>query len=54
MQTCDIDLEAEMSKNEQFAPFTVIIGIPGDKTTQFFICAGKEVVMESKTFRDAI
>ena len=54
MQTCDIDLEAEMSKNEQFAPFTVIIGIPGDETTQFFICAGKEVVMESKTFRDAI
>ena len=54
MQTCDVDLEAEMSQIEQAAPFIVITGIPSDETTQFFICAEKEVVMESKTLRDAV
>ena len=54
MQTCEIDLEAEVSQIEQAAPFIVMTGIPGDETTQFFICAEKEVVMESKTLRDAI
>ena len=49
MQTCDVDLEAEVSQIEQAAPFIVITGIPSDETTLFFICAEKEVVMESKT-----
>ena len=44
MQTCDVDLEAEVSQIEQSAPFIAIIGNPGDKTTHFFICAEKEVI----------
>ena len=29
MQTCDVDLEAEVSQIGQSAPFIVITGIPG-------------------------
>ena len=47
-------MEEELSQIEQAAPFIVITGIPGDENAQFFICGEKEVLMESKTLRDAI
>lgn len=48
MQTCDIDLEHEVSVIEQSAPFILITGVPaGDENCQFFVCCEQAVYLES-------
>ena len=43
-----------MSQLVQAAPFMVITGICGDENSQIFICAEKNVFLESKTIMDAV
>ena len=43
-----------MSQIVQAAPFIVITGICGDENYQIFICAEKNVFLESKTIMQAV
>ena len=43
-----------MSQIVQAAPFIVITGICGDENSQIFICAEKNVFLESKTIMQAV
>jgi len=44
----------EVNEIQQTSPFITIIGVPGDENCQFFICGEKDVLLESKTLKDAI
>ena len=54
LQTCDKDIDNEISKIKQSAPYLVIIGVPGDINCQIFVCAEKETVLECRSVSDAI
>ena len=51
---CDIDLDTEVSKIEQSAPFLVWTGTAEDENAQFYVCCEQSVLTESKTVRDVI
>jgi len=55
-QTCDIDLEKEISEIEQSAPYVVIIsGVDvGDENSQLFICCEQAIYLESNSVKDVI
>ena len=54
MQTCDIDINAEVEKISQSAPYIFVLGKPGTESVQYFICGEKEVMFEAKTMLDSI
>lgn len=55
MQTCDIDLEQEVSEIEQSAPFILFTGASaGDENTQFFVCCEQAIYLESGSVKDVI
>jgi len=54
LQTCDKDIDNEISKIKQSAPYLVIIGVPGDINCQIFACAEQETVLECRSVSDAI
>ena len=43
-----------MDEIPQVFPFIVITGIPGEESCQYFICGEKEVLLDSKSLKDAI
>ena len=43
-----------MNEIQQAFPFIVITGVPGEENCQFFICGEKDVLLESKSLKDAI
>ena len=52
-QTCDADLE-NLVETSQSEPFIAVLSKVGLKGTQYFICAEKAFVTESKTLKDAL
>lgn len=54
LQETDIDLDEEVKSIQQSEPCIITLGLAGDPNYQIFICAEKEVVLESKTLRDAL
>ena len=54
LQNCDVDLDKEVAEIEQTAPFILITGDPGCENSQIFICCENDILMESKTIRDAL
>ena len=54
MQTCDKDMDLEVSKIKLSAPNLIITGKPGDINCQIFVCAEQESVVESNSASDAI
>lgn len=53
LQTCDIDINEEVEKIKQKAPFIFVCGEPGGENTQYFVCGEKNVICESKSYLDA-
>jgi len=51
MQTCDKDMDLEVSKIKLSAPNLIITG---DINCQIFVCAEQESVVESNSASDAI
>ena len=49
VQTCDTDLDEEVSKVEELALFFVWTGTAGDENAQFYVCCEQSVLIESKT-----
>lgn len=49
-----MDIEHETQAMKQSEPCIIIIGRIGSRSTQFFICAEKGIVVESKTLRDVL
>ena len=54
LQSCELDLDEEISKVEQSEPFIVVTSKLGSATSQIFICCEGEMFLESKSMRDAI
>ena len=55
MQTCDVDLEKEVSEIEQSAPFILNTGASvGDENSQFFVCCEQAIYLESNSAKDVI
>ena len=54
MQTCDIDINQEVQKISQSAPFIFVCGQAGTESTQYYVCGENIVICESKTYLDAI
>ena len=54
MQTYDIDLDQEISKNEQSEPYVIILGKPETDQVQYFVCGEKTLICESKSILDSI
>ena len=54
LQTCDIDVSAQVEKITQSGPYVVILGKPGMDTAQYMVCGEKNIICESKTLIDAI
>ena len=54
-QTCDIDLEDEISKIEQSAPYILVTGVDvADENSQLFICCEQAIYLESCSVKDVI
>ena len=54
MQTCDIDVDGEVSKIQQSEPYLVMTGSPDDENCQFLVCCEQALYMESESVKDAI
>ena len=53
-QDNNINLDDEVYKIQQAAPFIVTTGIAGEEQFQIFICAEQSVILESKSVKDAL
>ena len=54
LQNCDVDFDQEVAGVEQTTPFLLITGDAGLENSQIFICCENDILMESKTIRDAM
>ena len=54
LQTCDVDLDTEVGKTSQSAPYIIITGEAGQETTQYFIACEKAIFTEAKSILDAV
>ena len=54
LQTCDVDLDTEVGKISQSAPYIIITGEAGQETTQCFIACEKAIFTEAKSIQDAV
>ena len=50
----NIDLDDEVFKVQQAAPFIVTTGIAGEEQFQVFVCAEQSVILESKSVKDSL
>ena len=49
-----MDLDSEVFAVDQFEPYLVFTGHPGDESSQIFICCEKEIFITSKSIRDGL
>ena len=54
MQTCDIDMDDEIHKNSQKAPYVIAIGEHGKDITQYFIICEQAQLCECKSLLDSL
>ena len=54
MQSCDVDLDSEVEKIRQAAPYIAITGKPGTENAQYFIVCESMIGTESKSMKDAV
>lgn len=54
MQGCDIDMNVEIGKNKQSAPYVVITGTPGTENAQYFVTCEQEIFIEAKSMQDCL
>lgn len=54
MQTCDVDIDREVSKVSQAEPFIAVTGRAGEENAQFYVICEKSVLLECKTLCDAL
>lgn len=50
----DVDLDEEVGRIEQTAPFIALTGKPGEEGAQYFIACEKAIFCESKSLLDAV
>ena len=54
LQSCDIDIDSEISEVTQSEPFLLLTGQPGMENSQVFICCEGQLYLESKSIKDAL
>lgn len=54
LQDCDVNLDSEVWKIEQKAPYVVITGRPGMENSQYFIACEKVIHCDCKSLKDAL
>ena len=53
IQTCNIDVNGEVSKIQQLEPYLVVTA-PGDENSQFKICCEQDIYVEPNSVKDAL
>ena len=53
MQSCDVDLDKEITKMGQPEPFILVSEQVGTSNVQYFICIEQAPALKVKTLRDA-
>ena len=54
LQDCDVNLEEEVRKIKQAAPYIIITGEAGSESAQYYVCCESKTWIESKNLKDSL